>query len=667
MWLLLIVFGGYLFWNWFQVLHWTALVQQFSAYDLGLHDQGIWLLSQNLPVFSTIKGVPLFGDHLSFHYFFPALIMKFWDSVDVLFVVQVASYILSGIVFFAAFKNQLGSLVSFILVLIYWSHPAGTNMILENYHPEVSAILTLSLMLFFFVKNKPWWTIVFGLLSIAAKEDIAISVFSFSVYWLLQEIKNKKIFQSQIHFQMHFKQIQFWLNYRSIIFPIILAFICGMYFILGTKYLMPQYFMQLGIERSGFSSYWYKDLHWTHFFSLSFWGQILNSKALNYLYLVLGPVFIFVLVVPIQFILLLVPALVINIFSKSDYLMSIQFHYAYVWLPMLMFVTYLGVNRVLNFSWATKQKSVVYKNVVLTVILFSLAGMVYWHEVHSFINFQSQQNIIQQHKGFYLNAMPEIQKEWLVNIQRPENQSLKISANHLVVPSLSHRQNIFMFPNPFQCNLWNMWYQECKDRNFKGSDIDVIVFNPESFQGEFKQLAEFLIESDRYKVEKKGNLTVLKVRSNFERANNYKEFLSSSNVAIKIQTNSDSITEVFSDTLQFPWDPWQFQSVWGQKIETSFTKKIYINTILQLPFKLEKADLMIQSPQLKTWSLSLVPTKTNNYLYNLNIELDMFLNQMQPKGMLIKIKSPESGQWFLLSDKYLKANSADFFKPKTQQ
>jgi len=59
-----------------------------SAYDFGLYDQGIWLLSRFESPFVTLMGRNLFGDHTSFILILLVPFYWFISSSSFLFVVQ---------------------------------------------------------------------------------------------------------------------------------------------------------------------------------------------------------------------------------------------------------------------------------------------------------------------------------------------------------------------------------------------------------------------------------------------------------------------------------------------------------------------------------------------------------------------------------------------------
>ncbi|MGA1291173.1 MAG: DUF2079 domain-containing protein, partial [Ilumatobacteraceae bacterium] len=110
-----------------------------SAYDFGLYDQGVWLLSQGRAPFVTLMGRNLFGDHTSF--ILVPLVPLYWivESTGLLFVVQSMVLGLGALPVWKATRQLLGSLpMSCIAVVAYLLHPALTYTGLENFHPDAA-------------------------------------------------------------------------------------------------------------------------------------------------------------------------------------------------------------------------------------------------------------------------------------------------------------------------------------------------------------------------------------------------------------------------------------------------------------------------------------------------------------------------------------------------
>ncbi|NDF81874.1 MAG: DUF2079 domain-containing protein [Actinobacteria bacterium] len=104
-----------------------------SAYDFGLYDQGVWLLSQGRAPFVTLMGRNLFGDHTSF--ILLPLVPLYWvvSSTGLLFVVQALVLGLGVIPIWKATRELLGEpSYACAAVIAYLLHPALTYTGREN-------------------------------------------------------------------------------------------------------------------------------------------------------------------------------------------------------------------------------------------------------------------------------------------------------------------------------------------------------------------------------------------------------------------------------------------------------------------------------------------------------------------------------------------------------
>ena len=65
------------------------LLLQSNAYDLGIFDQGIYLISQGKPAISSIfRDIHIFGDHAAWIHYLIAIFYKIIPSVYWLFLIQ---------------------------------------------------------------------------------------------------------------------------------------------------------------------------------------------------------------------------------------------------------------------------------------------------------------------------------------------------------------------------------------------------------------------------------------------------------------------------------------------------------------------------------------------------------------------------------------------------
>ena len=108
-----------------------------SAYDFGLYDQGIWLLSQGKTPFVTLMGRNLFGDHTSFILLPLVPLMWVFSSTSLLFVVQTVVIASGAIPVYAFARKQLESdALGCMFSCTYLLYPTVSWTNVENFHPD---------------------------------------------------------------------------------------------------------------------------------------------------------------------------------------------------------------------------------------------------------------------------------------------------------------------------------------------------------------------------------------------------------------------------------------------------------------------------------------------------------------------------------------------------
>ena len=96
-----------------------------SAYDFGLYDQGVWLMSRFEAPFVTLMGRNLMGDHSSFILVFLVPIYWLFPSAGALFFTQSLAIALGAVPVFLLGKRLLGNeWMPLLLSLCYLIHPA---------------------------------------------------------------------------------------------------------------------------------------------------------------------------------------------------------------------------------------------------------------------------------------------------------------------------------------------------------------------------------------------------------------------------------------------------------------------------------------------------------------------------------------------------------------
>ena len=114
---------------------------QSNAWDLGIFDQPLFLLSQGLPPISTIIDIHILGDHAAWIFYPLSLLYRIYADVHWLFAVQAIALALGAVPTWhlaqqAGLKNQQAT----ALAGVYLLYPLIFNLNLFDFHPEVIAL-----------------------------------------------------------------------------------------------------------------------------------------------------------------------------------------------------------------------------------------------------------------------------------------------------------------------------------------------------------------------------------------------------------------------------------------------------------------------------------------------------------------------------------------------
>ena len=158
-----------------------------SAYDFGLYDQGIWLLSQGKTPFVTLMGRNLFGDHTSFILLPLVPLMWVFSSTSLLFVVQTVVIASGAIPVYAFARKQLESdALGCMFACTYLLYPTVSWTNVENYHPDSFLGLFIAVALWAALSRKWRWYICAVLLALLVKEDVVLVVAPIGVWVALR-------------------------------------------------------------------------------------------------------------------------------------------------------------------------------------------------------------------------------------------------------------------------------------------------------------------------------------------------------------------------------------------------------------------------------------------------------------------------------------------------
>jgi uncharacterized membrane protein len=154
-----------------------------QAFDFGIFDQGLWLLSRFETPYVTLRGLDLFADHSSYLAAPLAAVYRVWDDPRALLVLTVVVLALGAPrVYHAARGAGLRPARATALAGGYLLHPATQWQAWDNFHPEVLAIPLLLAAFVAAQRRRWWWAVGLAALVLLAKEDAALVVVPFGIY-----------------------------------------------------------------------------------------------------------------------------------------------------------------------------------------------------------------------------------------------------------------------------------------------------------------------------------------------------------------------------------------------------------------------------------------------------------------------------------------------------
>jgi uncharacterized membrane protein len=125
-----------------------GLHQHFGTYgfDVGIYDQGTWLLSRLRDPFVTVRGLNLFGEHASYILALVAPLYRLWSDPRLLLLLQVIALAVPAVVIYRLGARHLGNPAAGLAVAVaYLAYPGMQWALTWQFHPETLAAAFLAL------------------------------------------------------------------------------------------------------------------------------------------------------------------------------------------------------------------------------------------------------------------------------------------------------------------------------------------------------------------------------------------------------------------------------------------------------------------------------------------------------------------------------------------
>lgn len=388
-----------------------------SAYDLGQNDQQIWHHSRFSPLFNTIRGMHALGDHFFLINAIISPIYWFFDDVRALLVLQALALAAAAIPLFLIAKHYFrNKWIPLVFCFSYLLLPALQYGNFEDYHTEAFVPFFILFAFYFIIKGKKWPYLIFFLLTLTEKEDIALTMFLMGFYIYFKHDKKVGIFTSVFSL--------FW-------------------FFLATKIFMPHFneagFMYAGRGLGNFGNT-----------PVEIIFGILNPKNLfPVLFNEINATYVWELFSPVAFIpflnlptLIISASLWVNLVASWPYAHSIHYHYTIPIIPFMFISMVIGIARF------KKRKIIVYS--LLSLLIISAVVSNYYLAPYD-ASMKNYEQFKAKVKNFNIASESEAERYHMISLI-PKNAS--VSASYEIVPHLTHRNKIYMFTNPFKNEYW---------------------------------------------------------------------------------------------------------------------------------------------------------------------------------------------------------------------
>lgn len=290
---------------------------QSTAFDLGIFDQAIYLISQGKVPISSFLKFHILGDHAAFILYPLALPYKIYPSVYWLFAVQSAALSLGALpTWYLAIQAGLKESQAIAVATAYLLYPVLYNANLFDFHPDSIAVPALLTMIFAARERKMWKFCISVILVLACKEVFSLTILAMGVCLLL--CGKRRLYG-------------------------VIAIISGVvWFVITTKLIIPFFGAEMASVERHLGRYNYLGSSFNEAFQTLFSNPVMilkhifTSDNFFYLFLLLIPVFWGFSYKSIIYLVGAIPCLVMNILSNDQSQKDLIHQYSLPVLPFLI-------------------------------------------------------------------------------------------------------------------------------------------------------------------------------------------------------------------------------------------------------------------------------------------------------------------------------------------
>ena len=161
-----------------------------TAWDLGIFDQAVYLISQGQPAFSSLMRFHVLADHAALILYPLGILYKIYPDIHWLLAVQAGALALGALPTWRLARHAgLKETQALAIAGAYLLYPLIFNINAFDFHPEVIAVPALLWAILSARLGQPGWFCLDIIVVLACKEVLALSVAAMGVWLLIFEKK----------------------------------------------------------------------------------------------------------------------------------------------------------------------------------------------------------------------------------------------------------------------------------------------------------------------------------------------------------------------------------------------------------------------------------------------------------------------------------------------
>ncbi len=381
-----------------------------TAFDLGIFDQSVWLISHGHLPFDTVRGLNIFADHFSPILYLIAPLYWIWDDPKALLVFQSIVLGMGALPVYLIAKNEIKSQwIAVLFSVCYLLYPALEWTNTFDYHPETLGTLFILLSYYFIKKNNTRWYFISLTIFALTKETAGIVIISIGIYlFIIRKYKSGCI------------TISFGLIITTVALSIMKYYNNGI--------PSPYYFLYSQYGGSPLLIFRYIMFH-----PFRILHDLLTSDNIVFIFQLFSPVLFISFLAP-EILLITIPNILECLLSSRVQMHDIMFHYTVFITPFVFISAIVAFRRIKDWSNNIAACFLALELLVAASIYFTTGPLM------------SSKHLVQPFDNIQVADANSVIK--LI----PPYAS--VSAQREFVPHIAHRLRIYTFPNPFYSFCW---------------------------------------------------------------------------------------------------------------------------------------------------------------------------------------------------------------------